>query len=99
MNIYVYYCNIGKQGETTEQFSSSSPEINISVDPLTTASSNSQGSTSQRDQSTSISTGILVKVAYTYNIYTLHMYICISYNIGKSALPDIYARCLRVHST
>ena len=23
------------------------------------------------------------------------MYVCISYNTGKSALPDIYARCPR----
>ena len=23
------------------------------------------------------------------------MYVCISYNMGKSGLPDIYTRCLR----
>ena len=27
------------------------------------------------------------------------MYVCISYNTGKSALPDIYARLLRVRTT
>ena len=26
------------------------------------------------------------------------MYVCISYNTGKSALPDIYAQHLRAHS-
>ena len=26
------------------------------------------------------------------------MYVCISYNTSKSALPDIYAQCLRAHS-
>ena len=30
-------------------------------------------------------------IIYIYNIYT----ICNSYNTGKSALPDIYARCPR----
>ena len=33
---------------------------------------------------------------YTY-IYT-HTYICISYNTGKSALPDIHTWCPRAHS-
>ena len=33
---------------------------------------------------------IILVPGYNYNIY-----ICISYNTGKSALPDIYSRCPR----
>ena len=31
-------------------------------------------------------------------IYIICMYVCISYNTGKSPLPDIYAQCPRAHS-
>ena len=29
----------------------------------------------------------------------MYMYICISYNTGKSALPDIYSQCPRASSS
>ena len=32
---------------------------------------------------------------YIYKYIYIYIYICISYNTGKSALPDIYARCPR----
>ena len=35
---------------------------------------------------------------YIYIYIYIYMYVCISYNRGKSALPDIYARCPRVRS-
>ena len=46
-------------------------------------------------QSLLLSTIVLNDI-YIY-IY-IYIYICNSYNTGKSALPDIYARCLRARS-
>jgi len=35
---------------------------------------------------------------FIYLSMYIYVYICISYNTGKSALPDIYARCPRARS-
>ena len=44
----------------------------------------------------SLLTSLLVLDIHIIYIYTyIYIYICISYNTGKSALPDIYARCPR----
>ena len=45
---------------------------------------------------------VTIKLIGIWNIYNIYIYIyiyiyiiCISYNTGKNALPDIYARCPR----